>query len=135
MSKAHLDLLTQVVRCSPRHTAAGDVDVVVSVDRPEPLSAIKSGVSIVDLSRSGCQLLTPQSLTKGESIRLQIAPGTPDFVQFNATIRWSVKADGSEPGAAGWASGCQFDQELAYEQLGELFLLGVLSTTSPETDE
>ena len=123
MSNKYLDILTQIVR-HPRHPVQESGAIAITVEAPNSGSEATDAPEIVDLSRGGCRLRWNQPLEKNGPITLCIADtGNGLKLQMPATVRWCRKIDGQQ-----FESGCQFDQEIDYEQLGELFLAGFLST-------
>jgi hypothetical protein len=78
---------------------------------------------LADLSRQGLRAITHREMPATETVRIQ-AELTDTLVQLAAAakVRWvKLQEDGQ------WTCGLQFEQELSYEVMGELFLSGALS--------
>ncbi|NIL96313.1 MAG: hypothetical protein GTO26_02960 [Planctomycetales bacterium] len=77
---------------------------------------------LVDFSRKGMQILSPRPLQIGEKISgvLRATDGQLE-VKLYGTVQWQRGAEGQQ-----FAIGCQFDEEVDWEVMGELFLSGIL---------
>jgi hypothetical protein len=77
---------------------------------------------LLDLSRHGLRIGTPLPLYQEEAIKVHIEHD-PSGVRLAlpAVVRWQRGADDV------WSAGCQFDEPLAFETLGELFLNDILA--------
>lgn len=63
-------------------------------------------------------------LERGERISVRLIPlDTSCDNTLDATVQWLRMSDGNT-----YVVGCQFDDEIDFETLGELFLDGVLDT-------
>lgn len=120
-----IDFQQQTVRL-PRHPTLdqNEYSLLVECDadnKPQQFSA-----QLIDLSRNGAQLCCERQLEHGEpiSLRLQIESSDLD-VTLRGKVRWQHKEEDA------YSIGCQFDDEIDWETLGELFLSGVLSTDLP----
>jgi hypothetical protein len=112
---------------SPRHEALPAAEVQVEIERPLYDGLLVKGCELMNLSRSGCQLRAAEPLRPSERVvvRLALKPQQPLF-EITAVVRWQ-----SHDEALGtWHIGCQFDKELGWEALGELFLENILSVDS-----
>ena len=109
----------------PRH------DAVDSRPPPVEVRCVYRGRShlaqLLNFSRSGLQLRVPLELSVDQKITLKITDSEELDLSLSATVRW---CSGQEPAA--WNIGCQFDDAVDWESLGELFLRGVLSTKGPD---
>ena len=123
MSNKYLEILTQVVR-HPRHLVSDPRQIVVDVERAQPLADSEVHPDIMDFSRGGCRLRWSTQLQKNEPIVLRIIDRASSLsLELPGTIRWSRAVEDGQ-----FEAGCQFDQEVDYEYLGELFIAGFLST-------
>lgn len=123
MSNKYLDILTQVVR-NPRHAIGQSHSVRIEIERaqPSPADSPVAAPEVLDFSRGGCRLRLTAELRKNEPLVLRIADGNSGLaLELLATVRWSHAA-GEQ-----FEAGCQFDNAVDFEELGELFLAGFLS--------
>ena len=123
MNNKYLDALTQIVR-HPRHVANEEGGLTVCLARSLGYMPDDAPPTILDFSRGGCQLLSPVELREEEAVSIKLLdPASGLSLELPAVVRWSrPRADGL------YACGCQFDQQVEFELLGELFLSGFLST-------
>ncbi|MGE3777140.1 MAG: PilZ domain-containing protein, partial [Pirellulaceae bacterium] len=78
---------------------------------------------LADLSRQGLKAATEGELPTDELVRIEAElPDGRLLLSPRATVRWAKIQDNGQ-----WTAGLQFDQELPWEVMGELFLSGVLS--------
>jgi hypothetical protein len=123
MGNKYFNLLTQIVR-QPRHLASGEPQLVCEVLRLDGRPWSAEPPQILDFSRGGCCLRWAIRLEKLEQIALRLRDDVSGLaLEIPATVRW-VRVD--EEG--GFTAGCQFERDVDYELLGELFLAGFLST-------
>lgn len=106
----------------PRHPAAGDEAVSVSIERAVRSPGADEGVELVDLSRQGARLLVADPPAQDEPLvfRLGVQHTGLDLALPGA-VRWLTQQDDGR-----WLIGCEFTEELSLEMLGELFLCGIL---------
>src|SRR5262245_15633624 len=105
----------------PRHEAQPDAtyELLLKLHRANETRSAQLG----DLSRQGLKLVTAQEVANDETIQVELVlPGRLLVLSKSATVRWGKYQDDGQ-----WAIGLQFEQELAWEVMGELFLNGVLS--------
>ena len=105
----------------PRHDAvnAKPSSVEVWLAERNQLHAVQ----LVNLSRRGIGVRAPVELAPDQVVTLKFTDSDGLDVSLGAVVRWcSVH----EP--AVWDVGCEFDSEVEWETLGELFLRGVLET-------
>lgn len=123
MGNNYLNLLTQIVR-QPRHLASGEPQLTCEVLRLDGQPWSDARPQLVDFSRGGCCVRWAIRLSKGEQIGLRLCDELSGLaLELSAAVRWIRVED-----RGGCMAGCQFDREVDYEQLGELFLAGFLST-------
>ena len=123
MSNKYLEILTHVVR-HPRHVVQGGATVVVSIERAQPVPTATSQPEVIDFSRGGCRFRWKHELQKNEPIVLRVTDNSSGIsLEAAGTVRWCRVSKDEH-----YEIGCQFDQELNYEHLGELFIAGFLST-------
>ena len=79
---------------------------------------------LVDFSRMGSQVELGVPLAVGEvfQLRIRVEASSLDII-LPAVLRWQRPV-----GDGTWATGCEFQEEVAYEVVVELFLGGLLST-------
>ncbi len=123
MSNKYLSMLTQVVR-QPRHLASGAPQLSCEVLRFDGLPWSAARPQILDFSRGGCCVRWQVRLEKHEQIVVRLCDELNGLcLELPATVRWvRIDEDGD------YTMGCQFEREVDYELLGELFLAGFLST-------
>lgn len=122
MSNKYLSLLTQIVR-QPRHLATGESQLQCEVLRRDGKPWCTTRPELLDFSRGGCCIAWRVPLEKLETVVVRLCDEVSGLAfELPATVRWVRSED------EGYIAGCQFDQEVDYEVLGELFLAGFLST-------
>jgi hypothetical protein len=127
MSAKYLDLLTRVAR-QPRHAASGEAAPRVRIQRPQADEGTSCDASLLNFSRGGCRVRCRENFREGEAVLVRLGdPARGLELSLPGTIRWCRDED-----EKGFAAGCQFDDEVNYEQLGELFLAGFLATDVPD---
>jgi len=117
------DVSSQIVR-DPRHRAKDITKAWAEVLRRGGRLPKRLPAMLIDLSRKGIQLRVAMLLERGEriTVRLLHLPLEEEYA-LDATVQWMRLADGNT-----YAVGCQFDDEIDFEILGELFLDGLLDT-------
>jgi hypothetical protein len=104
----------------PRYQANAAETIRAEVDRSGG-DAIEARLH--NLSRTGFQLQVPVALMIGEAVRLQLhIEGRGLVLSLPSTVQWQRPA-----GDDTWLAGCQCEQPVDWESLGELFLNGILS--------
>jgi hypothetical protein len=120
----------------PRHQVADASLLNVRLDRGGACSPASLTAELIDFARNGAQLRIaggPEltSLAKEEAVVLSLHSQKMEFdIRLPGKIRWQ-HAEG--PGM--WLVGCEFDEEVSLETLGELFLNEILSDGRSEPDE
>ena len=111
----------------PRHRAALPAGLQVRIERVRESVSESVEVELLDLSRTGVRLRTPVPLAVGESITMRLQKEESGLrLTRSGTVRWTSVDQGGT-----WSAGCLFSQPVDWEELGELFLSGVLSTDRP----
>jgi len=123
MSRQHFELLARIVR-HPRHLV-NDIDhVLIEMECARPSAGHVSYPDVIDFSRGGCRLRGDFSVEKHDALVVRITDTSNGLsLELPASVRWSRSAEGGAREA-----GCQFEEVIDYELLGELFLAGFLST-------
>ena len=87
---------------------------------------VERPAKLVNLSRSGLQITIGEPLAREELVTVHIrdAQGTVE-VALKGWVRWQRSL-----GPQNWSIGCELEQPLSYEALGELFLSGILDMDS-----
>jgi hypothetical protein len=107
----------------PRHQAAIEVAVV----RAGGGEAVPLTAELVDLSRHGARLRAEMALAEDEPITIFLSKESTGLdLAFPGAVRWRSREEASR-----WVYGCQFNEEVPLETLGELFLAGILSVQPP----
>lgn len=112
----------------PRHHVADAGDVSVRLDRVDAANGESPPAELIDFARNGAQLRVSGGRelgcpAKGEKVVLGLRSQKSGLdIRLPGTIRWQ-QAEG--PGQ--WLVGCEFDEEVPLETLGELFLNEILS--------
>lgn len=107
----------------PRHAALAENSIEIFVDRQSQVAPRRLPAQLIDFSRFGAQVIVPLPVVQGERVSLCLRGGpTALDLALPAEVRWS-RTGLAEPG---WHVGCQFDAEVTWETLGDLFLDGVL---------
>jgi hypothetical protein len=104
----------------PRHEVVADdpaLEMLIETDT-ETLP-----VRLLNLSRQGTRFRAAAILHIGESVVLRLTSGDDLDQRVAANIRW--RGDESDGQAT---YGCEFDQNISWETLGELLLRGVLAS-------
>lgn len=116
------NFLQQTVRL-PRHPILDESEYSLLVEcKPQQLSA-----QLIDLSRNGAQFCCDQEFDEGQPIALHLVVESSDLdVTLPGKVRWQHCEEDDL-----YSIGCEFDEEIDWETLGELFLSGVLSTDLP----
>jgi hypothetical protein len=107
---------------SPRHETTGTARLAVEVKCRSASPAEPREAQLIDLSRGGFQLLVPIQLVQHETISARIRD-EKSGLQFDLSghVRWQRQTTDGK-----WLVGCQADQELDWETMGELFLNEIL---------
>ncbi|HJT34587.1 MAG TPA: PilZ domain-containing protein [Pirellulales bacterium] len=106
----------------PRHPAADDEAVSVSIERPLGSPGTDGEAQLVDLSRQGARLVLGAPPAENEPIVFRLSDKhTGIDLALPGAVRWLTKQDDGR-----WLIGCEFTEELSLEMLGELFLCGIL---------
>jgi len=107
---------------SPRHDALGKSACVITIRMDAYDPHHEYCVTLTNLSRNGIQLCLAEPLPCDEHavIRIRHVQGDLD-VELAGVVRWRRTS-----GDDGWSIGCEFNEPLSYEVLGELFLRGIL---------
>ena len=113
---------------APRHDARPRVpcDVWAELSSRHPI--VERPAKLVNLSRSGLQITIGEPLAREELVTVHIrdTQGTVE-VALKGWVRWQRSL-----GPQNWSIGCELEQPLSYEALGELFLSGILDMGSAE---
>jgi hypothetical protein len=121
---------------TPRHHVADASQASVRLDRNDSGHGESPPTELIDFARNGAQLRIaggPQSScpAAGEKVVLELRSQKAGLdIRLPGTIRWQ-QAEG--PGQ--WLVGCEFDEEVSLETLGELFLNEILSAGHSASDE
>lgn len=92
------------------------------IHRNESLGDIDA--ELLDVSRHGICLRVDQQLEIGERVVVNLHDPLDGFaVEFSATVRWR-----QPDGDALITVGCEFDETMGWESIGELFLRGALQS-------
>jgi hypothetical protein len=110
----------------PRHPALPTDGLRVYVERSAGNGPSELEAELLDLSRHGLRIGTSLPLDAKEAVTVHIEhqPSGTRLV-LPAVVRWQRGAEDV------WSAGCQLDEPLAFETLGELFLNDILAV---ETD-
>lgn len=114
----------------PRHQSTGG-ELAVALVRHAGRSPAALAASLVDFSRQGARLTVACQLDPAEPVVVRFQSGGIGLdLDLAGAVRWQTYQ------AEHWLVGCQFDEEVSMETLGELFLRGILShqPTSPSPD-
>jgi hypothetical protein len=116
------DVSKYVVR-DPRYLAADEAEVDIRVVRCADESDAGVLAKLIDFSRRGMQFLTATQYDHGEPLYVHLRDGQSDFeVRLEGTVQWQRSAEGNA-----FSIGCQFQEEVDWATLGELFLCGILN--------
>jgi hypothetical protein len=122
----------------PRHHVADAGDVSVRLDCKGPIAADAESLpaELIDFARNGARLRIAGGPERtcpapGEEVVLGLSSQKSGLnIRLPGAIRWQ-QAEG--PGQ--WLIGCEFDEEVPLETLGELFLNEILSDGRSAADE
>ncbi|HUY89364.1 MAG TPA: PilZ domain-containing protein [Pirellulales bacterium] len=120
----------------PRHHVADASQVSVRLNRANAEFAGGLTAELIDFARNGAQLRVadePDAAwpSNGEAVVLELRSEKPGLdIRLPGKIRWQ-QAEG--PGQ--WLIGCEFDEEVSLETLGELFLAEILSDRRSTGDD
>lgn len=104
----------------PRHMAGEQGDLEIGIYQDDiPLDVGE----LLDCSRQGMRFRLSDALPTGQSITVR-------FRSIAEQIDWSsiARVRWCQPTAVGWEAGCEFEEDLSWEALGQLLLGGFLST-------
>ena len=119
----------------PRHQVADGSQFSVCLNRVEGEPAESLKAELIDFARHGARLRVADrpnaASSNGEAVVLQLRSAKPGLdIRLPGRIRWQ-QAEG--PGL--WLIGCEFDQEVSLETLGELFLNEILCDGRSSSDD
>ena len=120
----------------PRHQVADASEVSVHLNRVQRAPAESLAAELVDFARNGARLRVADRPNAdlpsiGEAVVLQLRSAKPGLdIRLPGHVRWQ-QAEG--PGQ--WLVGCEFDEEVSLETLGELFLNEILCDGRTTDDE
>lgn len=111
---------------APRHEVRPRVPCEVRAELSSRHPVVDRPAQLVNLSRNGLQIALSEPLARDEivTVRIRDAEGRLD-VALRGRVRWQRSR-----GPQSWGIGCELEQPLSYETLGELFLSGILDTGS-----
>ncbi len=116
------DVAKFVVR-NPRHVIAAGTDSSIEIRRAAGRDPEIVPGQLVDFSRSGLQVQIDAEVDDDEAVTVRLHDPDSQFeLLLSGTIRWQRPA-----GDGLYSVGCEFDEEVPWELLGELFLNGILS--------
>jgi hypothetical protein len=118
----------QNVGRAPRHDVRPRVPCEVRAELSSRDPIIDRPAQLVNLSRQGLQIAVGEPLASDEvvTVRIREVQGRLD-VALRGRVRWQRSL-----GSQTWGIGCELEEPLSYEALGELFLSGVLDMGSAE---
>jgi hypothetical protein len=106
----------------PRHETRNPNRLQVDIQRTSHSPSGSCQAQLVDLSRQGLQLRVPTPLELHENVFIRILDEDSGFsISVSGVVRWQKPADDGHHFA-----GCQFERELDWETMGELFLNEIL---------
>jgi hypothetical protein len=112
----------------PRHPTCRERGAPVSIEIGHNANVQPFAAWLQNVSREGFMFSSPKKLAVGERVRVVVeADSTESPLTLYGEVRWSA-----EDGDSRWQLGCRADTNVSWEQLGELFLRGVLSYNEPE---
>lgn len=83
-----------------------------------------------DVSRHGLRLVLDAEIPGESRLRVRLKQPTNAFeLVLTMTVRWACLQDDGR-----WTAGCEFDQQLSWETMGEMFLNGILSAEELPSD-
>jgi hypothetical protein len=107
----------------PRHETTNPARLKVEVRRESALPSGPLRAQLLDLSRQGLQLRVPIALELHERIRVGIRDDDARVsISLSGVVRWQKPADDGH-----YLVGGQFERELDWETMGELFLNDILA--------
>jgi hypothetical protein len=113
---------TDYVPRPPRYVVAPDAPLRLQVSCPADQPPIEGSVRLANLSRSGFGLRLAESVTVGHPIMVRVRhEGSALDLSLVGIVQWQKRQPDDT-----WLIGCRCVRDLAWETLGELFLLGVL---------
>lgn len=116
------DVSKFVVR-NPRHRIATGTESSVEIRRAAGRDPENVPGKLVDFSRSGLQVQIDAKFDEGEEVIVRLHDPRSEFeLLLSGRVRWQRPA-----GNGSCSVGCEFDEEVTWESLGELFLNGILS--------
>lgn len=112
---------------TPRHGTAADGGHPVRIQRTASEPPVLVDAALINFSRSGYQVRTATPLVPGDAVVLRLtAPESGFQTALPGVVRWQQPETGPC-----WLVGCQCEDEVAWETLGELFLHGILAADAP----
>ncbi len=107
----------------PRYPASAKEPVGIAVRRAAGKTPLDIDAELENISRGGFQLRTAIALDLGEAVTLRLRlPETAVDWQATAAVRWQ-QAHGKT-----WVLGCECEEPVDWEVLGQLFLGEALAT-------
>ena len=124
--KPHVTMLPDVSKFvvrNPRHLIATGSESSVEIHRAAGRDPENVPGMLVDFSRSGLQVQIDARFDEGEEVTVRLHRPDSEFeLLMSGKVRWQrTTSNGSH------SVGCEFDEEVSWESLGELFLNGILS--------
>ncbi len=117
---------SQYVLRKPRHAAADESGHRVFITCVRDETTESQPADLLDLSRDGFCLRTAAPLTLGALVTVDLRQEVCGFaVTLQGEVRWQREQDDGT-----YLLGCQTEQPLDWETLGELFLSNVLTVES-----
>ena len=106
----------------PRHCVADKAEAHIQLITETESDDVVIPAELIDVSRNGVQLRVAQALHESQPVMVCIRqPGSDLDFHLPSSIIWQRTDEDDR-----WLVGCQFQQQLNWEDYGELFLHGIL---------
>jgi hypothetical protein len=110
----------------PRHSANEDPQTRIWLEETDSPDLLERDVQLRDFSRKGAKLELAAPMTPNAEVLLHLQNADENLdVAIAGQTCWQRRVD-----EGSWLLGCNFEKEVTYEVIGELFLSGILEMHS-----
>lgn len=106
----------------PRYVAASESDCSLTISKVDADESSAVSTRLIDISRTGLQVTSQNEYPKGQLIEFSVSVDGLSFSK-KCVVQWSRWQETLKE----FYVGAQFESDLTYEELGELFLSNVIN--------